>query len=58
MLVKQGGDLKSVWGDQETFFWVLSTELCQVEGGESVLKPAESLWFVHAGGSASVKGGL
>lgn len=49
-------------GDQEIFFGVLSTGICQVgggggEGSESVLKPVESLWFVYAGGSASVKGG-
>ena len=48
-----------MWGDQETFLRVLSTGICQVEEGcDSVQAPVESLWFVYAGGFASVKGGL
>lgn len=43
-------------GDQETFFGVLSTRWR--EGFDSVQAPVENLWFVYAGGSASVKGGL
>lgn len=45
-----------VVGDQEGFFGVLSTRIYQVEGGLGF--SVESLWFVYAGGSASVKGGL